>query len=310
MDLHKLEYIVAIAEYENITKAAENLHVSQPTLSTYLALLEKDLGVVLFTREKKSLHITSAGAKYVQACKEILSIKESLYADIYNERNIVLRVGMQLSNLQIFSLAIQHFKQCYPDITINPKLLNSKDAYQQVLKNELDFAYAVGIPNYPEQAYPGVLASVIARWDLKLLLCRNNPVFWQLNMENNCYHKEDSEIISRLPVCYIKQQAQQLDEDIFPALKIVPDQKIEIAKEASQFLLTYVLINNGYTICPYSNISKDFVQLDLPEAFSVYKMMLYKKDHHLTKYEEAFNEMVQQEFRKHPYYYDFSYMDS
>ena len=50
MDLHKLEYVVTIAEENNITKAAERLHISQPTLSSFLSSLEKDLNIILFTR--------------------------------------------------------------------------------------------------------------------------------------------------------------------------------------------------------------------------------------------------------------------
>ena len=64
MDLHHLEYIVEIAKEENISKAAERLHISQPTLSIYLTKLEKTMGISLFRRKNNVLNITKEGKKY------------------------------------------------------------------------------------------------------------------------------------------------------------------------------------------------------------------------------------------------------
>ena len=50
MDFRELSYITAIAKYQNITKAAESLYISQPTLSKFLKALEEDIGLKLFRR--------------------------------------------------------------------------------------------------------------------------------------------------------------------------------------------------------------------------------------------------------------------
>ena len=50
MDFRELSYVLAIARHQNITRAAEALYISQPTLSKFLILLENDLGLKLFTR--------------------------------------------------------------------------------------------------------------------------------------------------------------------------------------------------------------------------------------------------------------------
>ena len=76
MDLYHLEYIVEIGKTGNISKAAENLHISQPTLSIYLNKLERSLAVPLFIRKKNLLVPTEAGEKYVDACRRILSIRD------------------------------------------------------------------------------------------------------------------------------------------------------------------------------------------------------------------------------------------
>ena len=72
MNLYHLEYIAEIAKTGNISRAAEHLHISQPTLSIYLNKLERSLGLRLFERRKNELIPTEAGLKYVDACRRIL----------------------------------------------------------------------------------------------------------------------------------------------------------------------------------------------------------------------------------------------
>ena len=57
----KLDYVIAVAEERNLTKAAQRLYVSQPTLSMYLNRLEEELGAKLFDRTKSPITITEAG---------------------------------------------------------------------------------------------------------------------------------------------------------------------------------------------------------------------------------------------------------
>ena len=58
MDIRDMNYFLQIAEYENISKAAEELHISQPPLSRQLRKLEEELGVELFTRDNGRLQLT------------------------------------------------------------------------------------------------------------------------------------------------------------------------------------------------------------------------------------------------------------
>ena len=65
MDTKILEYVIAIAEEKNLSKAAERLYLSQPALSQRLKKLEDELGTPLFLREKNGLSITDAGRIYI-----------------------------------------------------------------------------------------------------------------------------------------------------------------------------------------------------------------------------------------------------
>jgi LysR family transcriptional regulator, benzoate and cis,cis-muconate-responsive activator of ben and cat genes len=68
MELRHLRYFVAVAEMENVSRAALKLHVSQPTLSTQIRDLEDELGFTLFERTGKAVRLTGAGFYFVPYC--------------------------------------------------------------------------------------------------------------------------------------------------------------------------------------------------------------------------------------------------
>ena len=71
-----MEYILAIAKFKSVSKAAENLFISQPALSAIVKKEEKRLGVELFNRQYKPLQLTNAGTIYVNAAKKIKDIED------------------------------------------------------------------------------------------------------------------------------------------------------------------------------------------------------------------------------------------
>ena len=82
MDLREQEYVVALARHQSITKAAEELYISQPTLSIFLNRLEERMGVPLFDRVGKRLVPTCAGALYVRSAREMLAIQNEFRGEL------------------------------------------------------------------------------------------------------------------------------------------------------------------------------------------------------------------------------------
>ena len=105
MDLKQLEYMVAIAECGNISKAAETLFITQSGLNQQLIKLEKELGQQLFYRNKHYLRTTQAGKLYIDSAKEILRIKKNTYAQLEDLKgNVVgeIALGSPMSMELIF----------------------------------------------------------------------------------------------------------------------------------------------------------------------------------------------------------------
>lgn len=78
MDFKDLTYIIAVAKYQNITKAANSLYITQPTLTKFIQNLEQSLGQKLFKKAGNRFLLTYAGERYVEKAGEILQLKKEL----------------------------------------------------------------------------------------------------------------------------------------------------------------------------------------------------------------------------------------
>ena len=122
MELHELEYFVAIAREGNITRAAEKLYVSQPTLTKYLQRVEKEAGPPLFQRAGRRLVPTYAGERYLARAEELLRIGRELdaeLADLRQEDSGRLRVGIPPVRCS-YSLpaVLPGFRRLHPNVEI------------------------------------------------------------------------------------------------------------------------------------------------------------------------------------------------
>lgn len=116
MDLRQIQYIVAIAEENNITRAAEKLYITQSALNQQLLKLEKELGVQLFHRSRTDWHPTEAGEIYLKAAREMLLLKKDTYHRIHDLAKIQqgeLSVGFTPGRgSPCFLMCIRNFTAC------------------------------------------------------------------------------------------------------------------------------------------------------------------------------------------------------
>ena len=118
MELRVLGYFLAVAREENFTHAAEQLHVTQPTLSRQIADLEDELGVKLFVRSNHNIVLTEDGMLLKRRAQEILSLAEKTKQDfIYKEERLEGTVSIgsgEFLSTGILTDCIAAFREKYP----------------------------------------------------------------------------------------------------------------------------------------------------------------------------------------------------
>ncbi|KIL40050.1 transcriptional regulator [Gordoniibacillus kamchatkensis] len=123
MELRQLQYAVQIAAERNFSRAAEKLHIAQPSLSQQLLKLEKEIGVMLFHRSTSSVELTHAGAVFVDKAQAILDMVEQLkqeMEDISQMKRGRLIVGsMPITGTTILPLVLPAFQAAYPDVEVS-----------------------------------------------------------------------------------------------------------------------------------------------------------------------------------------------
>jgi LysR family hydrogen peroxide-inducible transcriptional activator len=122
MTLRELRYLVALADHGHFGRAADACHVSQPTLSTQLKKLEADLGVVLFERTNKALHITPIGRKIVDQARRVLAEADAI-VELSRETTAPLVGPLTLGVIPtlgpyLLPWLVPPLKRAYPDLRL------------------------------------------------------------------------------------------------------------------------------------------------------------------------------------------------
>lgn len=120
MEIRVLNYFLMVAREENITRAAEILHITQPTLSRQIAQLEKELGVKLFQRSNHNIILTDDGMLLKRRAQEFMLLAEKTKKDFSSDDEIsgVISIGSgELKSMQFLSEMITSFRSKYPHVS-------------------------------------------------------------------------------------------------------------------------------------------------------------------------------------------------
>lgn len=142
MDLYQIRYFLAIAEVGSFTKAAEQLYVSQPSLSAGIKKLEQDLDVLLFERKGRGILLTPAGRLFQTKAEGILAEYRSVRQDLEKLKDCpTLRIAT-LHTLRADSLTeiIGRFHEQYPNVAIEICHGYFQDIQKWLKQGEVDLA--------------------------------------------------------------------------------------------------------------------------------------------------------------------------
>lgn len=139
----KLDYVIAIAEEQNLTRAAKKLYIAQPTLTMYLNRLEESLGVQLFDRRKNPVLLTPAGRYYMEKMKEIAEAEQVLRGELHTVRDPAqtFRIGCaRVRGHYWLPLLLRGLTERYPEPNIVITLGSEQQLQKLLERQSLDLA--------------------------------------------------------------------------------------------------------------------------------------------------------------------------
>ena len=154
MNFHSLDYFLVLAREKNFTRAAEALHITQQSLSSHIAGLEKELGCTLLVR-RTPLELTYAGRKFLHYAESIGQTRQTMereFCDISENQKGELRVGIGFTRGRaIMPRLIPAFQRQYPNVEIMLRECSNDAIQKALLSGGIDLAIA---------AYPKVPPSI------------------------------------------------------------------------------------------------------------------------------------------------------
>ncbi|MGW0327974.1 transcriptional regulator CynR [Nocardia sp. NPDC003183] len=167
-ELRHLRYLAAVAEHGNFTRAAEQLHLSQPTLSHQIKQLERAVGAVLLDRTGRSVRLTDAGAAYLaharRAVDEVAAAQRAVHDVTDLSRGLLRFATTPTFTPYLVGPLIAAFRARYPGVTVEFGEVSQDAMESELLDDRLDLGIAFAPPRLPgitaEALYEETLAAV------------------------------------------------------------------------------------------------------------------------------------------------------
>lgn len=161
MDLRVLRYFLTIAKEQSFTKAAEQLHITQPTLSRQMAALEKELGTPLFDRGGHSITLTEKGFLLKRRALEITDLENKIVDEFKGNDEVIegtVTIGCgEFSAVEILADICKSFKEKYPMVQIALHTGTADTVYDMMNKGLIDiglFLEPVNTENFEYIRFP------------------------------------------------------------------------------------------------------------------------------------------------------------
>ena len=243
MDLHQLEYVIAIADEKGISRAADKLHITQSTLSQFLGKLEGELGVRLFDRRRNEMVLTYAGQLYVDTCRQMLRERRELYnqmADLMESRTGSFSIGITPQwGAVAYAHIFQPFHQIYPRIRISVKEETAMPLIQMLQEGQVDMAVIHLTDN---TALP--LESILLHAEeLLLAIPRAHADALHIPQTKNKLPSVEIELLAAEPMIFSQNGTtiRKLEEQCFSSKKISPN----VAAEVNSHPASLILVEQG-----------------------------------------------------------------
>ena len=145
MKLHQLEIIESVARHLNITSASNELHMSQPAVSSQLKLLEQEYGTKFFSRSSRGVALTDNGRAFVNAVRPLLAetkkveLQFKAYKPLKRPGRLTVAANNTLS-ATVLPRAIAEFRERNPDVQLVVEVFHSLMIERAILASDVEVA--------------------------------------------------------------------------------------------------------------------------------------------------------------------------
>lgn len=142
MNIKQLKYVLVLSETKSFSRAAEELNISQPSLSQYIKKIEKEVGLDLFVRAGGNVRVTEAGKVYIEAGRKILDIEHQLQnqlADIEASKTGTIIVGISpYRSVHLMPQVVRRFHEKHPGIKLVLDERSGLDLFEGANRGDFD----------------------------------------------------------------------------------------------------------------------------------------------------------------------------
>src|SRR5690606_16347206 len=146
MTITQLHYVLAVAEHQNFTRAAEKVFVTQPTLSMQIQKLEEELDILIFDRSKKPIELTETGKKIVQQARNIVNESDRIKDIVDQQKGFIgglFRLGVIPTVMPtLLPMFLNNFIKKYPKVRLKIEELHTEAMLEKLKEGHLDAGIA------------------------------------------------------------------------------------------------------------------------------------------------------------------------
>lgn len=202
MKLSQLRYLVALKEHGTISKTAEKLYISQPTLSIAIKELEEELGFDVIKRTRKGTTFTSRGEKVLQHSEKIMSeVDEILKMSIDRENFLSGRISIGCVPYIMHSLILDtviDLEEKFPSMSTRLIENNSYDILEQVYRRDIDLGIIM-VSNIEEEKF----REFFKEHHIEFYELINDEMYLWCGKENPLYHQDNVSLKDALQTSFV-----------------------------------------------------------------------------------------------------------
>jgi LysR family transcriptional activator of glutamate synthase operon len=237
MELLQLKYFQIAAKTQNFSRAAEELNITQPSLSMTISHLEDELGSKLFCRKGRNIELNETGKAFLERVNNIFIELENAKTEILQISGTQSkRISLVTTNPQLLSVILKNFLLKYTDIVITQKCDTRENIEKQLLAGDVDFCLAV-----PAISGNNFMCQILKEDEVVLVVPEGHQ--YSSEMQIDLYQVADEPFIM-LDQSY---NFRKIAEDICKSAGFTPN----IAFEVSGSLIKDMLeLNRGIALLP------------------------------------------------------------